>query len=325
MRYVFISAILLISSNAIADTAELTVAIDNVRNTCSGLSGELNHLATMAGINTAVTGVGTVAGGIALGTGIAKSKVDKDAEKLEQEIADLKRLQSERETWPEYINVSTEDLTAWLAASPKSQSSQSNPDLSLALESKQQQLDQLTDKSKKLGNIRTGTSAAATVTNITGAVIAGTNRVKGDLQSQIDNCIASVKILNNARMQARLTPDTDSMQLAHAERIEKSCKEWQFVDISSINTKSTGATISSTAGAVMGLTGTITSAMANSNNIRNNNTESGKSKEKNLNTTANIMAGGTTVASGVATIFNATQISAIKKALAVAKECEKDL
>lgn len=324
MKYFFIAITLLISCNAIADTAELTVAIDNVRNACGGLSGEFKRLGTMAGINTAVTGVGTVAGGVALGTGIAKSGVDKDAEKLEQEIANLQRLQNEREILPEYIDISDQELKSWLADN-YTQSTQTNDELSAALESKKEQLNQTTAKSKTLGNVRTGTLAAATATDITGAIIAGTNQVKDDLQSQINDCIASVKALTDARMQARLDPDADSAQLTRAEQIEIDCKEWQYVDISSINSKSTGATVSSAVGAAMGLTGTITSAMANSDSIRNNNTESGKSKEKNLNNTANIMAGGTTVASGVATIFNATQISAIKKAITVANKCEKDL
>ena len=48
-------------------------------------------------------------------------------------------------------------------------------------------------------------------------------------------------------------------------------------------------------------------------------------KEKNLNTASNVLAGGTTVASGVAVVFNATQIGAIKRAANVADECEEAL
>ena len=48
-------------------------------------------------------------------------------------------------------------------------------------------------------------------------------------------------------------------------------------------------------------------------------------KEKNLNTASNILAGGTAVASGVAAVFNATQISAIKKIAKIAEDCEKVL
>ena len=88
-----------------------------------------------------------------------------------------------------------------------------------------------------------------------------------------------------------------------------------------INKRAKGAMISSVVGATTGLAGTVTSAMANTDKIRDDNTDSGKQKEKNLNTAANVLSGATTVASGVATVFNATQISAIKKVVAVAEKC----
>ena len=65
--------------------------------------------------------------------------------------------------------------------------------------------------------------------------------------------------------------------------------------------------------------------MANTDKTRDDNTEAGKQKEKNLNVTANILSGTTAVASGVATVFNATQISAIKKVSAVAEKCTEVL
>jgi hypothetical protein len=80
--------------------------------------------------------------------------------------------------------------------------------------------------------------------------------------------------------------------------------------------------VSSIIGAGTGAAGTITSASANSENVRSNDTEAGQNKEKNLNTAANVLSGVSGGASLVATIFNATQISALKKASAVADECE---
>ena len=50
-------------------------------------------------------------------------------------------------------------------------------------------------------------------------------------------------------------------------------------------------------------------------------TESDWKKEENINTAANVLAGASTVASATATVFNATQISAIKKLSDVAKQC----
>ena len=43
---------------------DLTAAIENVRATCGGIGAELTDMKKMAGITTAVTGVGTVAGGV---------------------------------------------------------------------------------------------------------------------------------------------------------------------------------------------------------------------------------------------------------------------
>jgi len=65
--------------------------------------------------------------------------------------------------------------------------------------------------------------------------------------------------------------------------------------------------------------------MANTDKIRDDNTDSGKQKEKNLNTAANVLSGATTVASATATVFNATQISAIKKVATVAQKCTEVL
>ena len=45
-------------------------------------------------------------------------------------------------------------------------------------------------------------------------------------------------------------------------------------------------------------------------------------REKNLNKASNILGGATTAASLTATVFNATQINAIKKIVNIADECE---
>ena len=120
-------------------------------------------------------------------------------------------------------------------------------------------------------------------------------------------------------MQARIDGSATNTDLARAENIIRACDAWTTVDISSINKRSTGATVSSGIGAGLGLAGTITSASANSKDVRDGDD---KQKEKNLNTAANVLAGGTTAASLSGTIFNATQINAIKRAATVADECE---
>ncbi len=284
---------------------DLAAAIENVRTTCGNISAELTDMKKMAGITTAVTGVGTVAGGVALGTGIAKANVDKEIEEWERILQELAIEQEKSAIVFTVINI--EDVEKSLAK---------NPVTKLDLDD---HLDKLNEKSKTLGNVRTGTLAAATATNIAGAVMSGTNKVKGDLKQQIDECLASVKTLSNVRMQARIDSSATDSELAHAEEIIRACDAWTTVDVGSINKRSTGATVSAGIGAGLGLAGTITSASANSDGVRDGDD---KQKEKNLNTAANVLAGGTTAASLSATIFNATQISAIKRAATVADECE---
>jgi hypothetical protein len=286
---------------------DLTAAIENVRTTCGNISAELTDMKKMAGIATAVTGVGTVAGGVALGTGIAKTNVDKEIAELEQQLA---KLDADRNL--QTITISATNLQNELNQYQASIQTLSKSEL-------QEQKSEAEQKSKTLGNIRTGTLATSTVANIAGAVMSGTNKVKGDLKQQIDECLVSVKTLSNVRMQARIDGSANDTELARAENIIRACDTWTTVDVSSINKRSTGATVSSGIGAGLGLAGTITSASANSDGVRNGDD---KQKEKNLNTAANILAGGTTAAGLSATIFNATQIRAIKRAATVADECE---
>lgn len=304
MRLTFGILLSLMVGVAHANT-DLTAAIENVRTTCGNISAELSDMKKMAGITTAVTGVGTVAGGVALGTGIAKANVDKEIEELESQIA---RLIAERGDVPiEHLQIEDEALFK----------RQVNEFIAY-YQAKEQEISVAEKKSKTLGNVRTGTLAAATATNIAGAVMSGTNRVKGDLKQQIDECLVSVKTLSNIRMQARIDGSANNTELARAENIIRACDAWSTVDITSINNRSKGATILSGIGAGLGLAGTITSASANSKDVRDGDSD----KEKNLNTAANVLAGGTTATSLSATIFNATQINAIKRAATVADECE---
>ena len=304
MRLTFGILLSLMVGVAHANT-DLTAAIENVRTTCGNISAELSDMKKMAGITTAVTGVGTVAGGVALGTGLAKANVDKEIEELESQIA---RLKAERGDVPiEHLQIEDEALFK----------RQVNEFIAY-YQAKEQEISVAEQKSKNLGNWRTGTLAATTATNIAGAVMSGTNRVKGDLKQQIDECLMSVKTLSNVRMQARIDGSATDADLAHAENIIRACDAWTTVDITSINNRSKGATVSSGIGAGLGLAGTITSASANSKDVRDGDSD----KEKNLNTAANVLAGGTTAANLSATIFNATQINAIKHAATVADECE---
>lgn len=297
---------LLVPMVAGANTLTLEDALRATYVSCVGIDDELADLKKMAGINTAITAVGTAAGLGATVTGLVKVSTDKKAEELEKMLQEIDQLQAGgKPLTPQEFDVFFQEYRAAYNSQVGDK------------ETLQDELDKTVKKSKTLGNWRTGLLAGSTVTNVAGAIIAGGNKVDGDLNAQIENCKASVRNLRNAMMQARI----NGIDISEAQSIADACGEFEYTDISKINTKAKGAMISSTIGAVTGLGGTVTSAMANTDKTRNDNSDAGKQKEKNLNTTANVLAGATSVASATATVFNATQISAIKKVAAVAEKC----
>lgn len=68
--------------------------------------------------------------------------------------------------------------------------------------------------------------------------------------------------------------------------------------------------------------GTITSAMANSKKVREDDSEKGRKKEKGLNLASNILAGVTMGTSATSMVLSVTAISKAKKDSKMAEECE---
>ncbi len=289
-----------------ADILPLNDALRATYTACVGIDDELSDLKKIAGINTAVTAVGTATAGGATVVGLVKVSKDKQAEELEQLIKELHEMEADKPA------PTTAEQDAFLSEFNNSYSSAVKD-----LETAQQKLDKTTKQSKNLGNWRTGLIAGSTATNIASAIIAGTSQSTGDLQSMIDACKVATKNLQQSIDQAQVY----SEDVSEAREILNACGEYNYVDLDKITNRSKGAMISSIVGATTGAAGTVTSAMANSNNVRDDNDDTGKKKEKNLNTAANVLSGATTVASATATVFNATQISAIKKVANIAKKC----
>ena len=290
---------------ASANVLPLNDALRATYTACVGIDDELSDLKTMAGINTAITSVGMATGVGATVTGLVKADKDKQIEVKLEKLREIEQknpdLQSTDAEWDNFESGLKTELA----------------NAKIEVEKYQAEIEKLNQQSKKLGNWRTGLMAGATATNAAGAIIAGTNKVDADLQTQINNCISSVASLRNSMMQARINGE----DVSEAETIASACGEYEYVDVSKINNRAKGAFVSSTVGAATGLAGTITSASANSNKIREAQGDAAQQKEKNLNTASNVLAGATTVASATATVFNATQISAIKKVAAVAEKC----
>jgi hypothetical protein len=288
---------------------DLNTVIQNARQACSGIDDSMAHLKTMAGINTAVTAVGTVAGGVALGTGIAKVGVDKEQQALEDKV---KKLIAEKSNIPiERLDIENEaEFRAAIHRVAYADESDMSEDI--------KKINELEQKSKTLGNVRTGTLAASTVTNVAGTAIAVTNKVEDDLEEKINRCVSSIKELSSAKLAAKVENTANDSEIAQADMIITACRDYEYIDIKSINKRAIGAAVASGIGVGTGVVGTITSAVANTDKTR----QGDEKTEKNLNTTANLMSGASTIASATATIFNATQISAIKKVATVAEACE---
>jgi hypothetical protein len=328
MRYLLSALGILAVLPAFAEDMSLSSAIADARANCGGISDELNHMKTMAGISTAVTGVGTAVGAGALATGIVKVKRDMEVESYDAAIAALEAMKN-GDAEVDFVDVG--DRAVFEREIRKFMEMEASilaqPDVTIdgrmrMLEQKRSETEQ---KSKNLGNARTGLMAGSAATNIAGAAIAGGNKVRGDLKNQIDKCRQSVKDLSRAKQQARIDGSADKMENSIADKIISQCGKWDSVDAGKINSKASGAMVSGIIGAGTGVAGIITSASANSGGVRNDDAESGKKKENNLNNASNILAGASTGASLVAAIFNAAQISAIKKASEVADGCEEVL
>lgn len=289
-----------------ANALSLDDALRATYTACVGIDDELSDLKKMAGINTAITAVGTAAGAGATITGVVKASTDQEIEELEKIMAEIDEMSKNMEPMTE------KEIMTFMSEFNRGY------DTELAsTDAIETELEQLNTKSKKLGNWRTGLMAGSTATNVAGAIIAGTNKVDEDLNTQIKNCLVAVGDLRGAMMQARM----NGTDISEAQSIVDACGEYEFADLSKINKRATGAAISAGVGATTGLVGTITSASANSDNVRGDNTDAGKKKEKNLNVASNILAGTTTAASATATVFNATQIKAIKQVAEIAQKC----
>lgn len=309
-------------------------ALRAVRVNCSGISDKLSEIKKLAGINTAVTGVGTVVGAGAIATGAEKSKLDKISDNLEQQIQNF--MQAEANPTPveveNFIGLQTElaellkndELKKYMEQiksadiSPE-EFSQTVKDQNYV--QKLQELKTTTDEeSKKFGNARTGLLATTTATNIAGAVIAGVNRIDADFASQIGACMGAVKSLSLVKMQAKLDGSASVQDIVAADKIISVCDKFNTEDLEKINNRATGATVASSVGAATGLAGTITSGVANSESVR---TGADAQKEKNLNTASNVLAGVTTAATLTSTVFNATQVAAAKRVIETAELCEE--
>lgn len=254
--------------------ADLDGALQQTYVSCVGISDMLSDVKKLAGINTAVTGVGTVAGGGALVAGIKKKNL----------MSRLYEIEDNSD------NIQYDDIEIVHNASFK-------PNLK--------------SKKRALGNWRTGLLTVNTATNVAGAVIATKTLNKDDdLESKIQACIDSVDNLQSVMLAAKF----ENIDINEAKSIYDACSDWKYVDFSVLRKRAKGTQITTAAGGVVGGVGVITSVLANNAKTTD--------KEQKLDTASNVLAGGATLLSGGATVFNVAQIVAIKKIVNIADQCE---
>lgn len=318
---------ILVVSPAVASDVSLDTAIANTQISCGGISNHLNDIKKMAGINTVITGIGTAAGAGGVITGLVKASHDVKSASLS---AKLKALESRDDDGNvegfQFLSYGPEfkkEIDVYVQNIALAQ----NLDVESEKTELQSQLNASDKKSKTLGNFRTGMLATNTATNIASTIIASGNRVGGDVKTRVGECMDSIRILDTARMRARIEykqKDSDP-QMRRAKQISDACGKYNTLDFGKVNSKASGATIAGVVGIATGGAGTVTSAMANSEKVRSNDSVAGQTKEDNLNVASNVLAVGATGSSLVGTVFNAGQISAAKKIISTIDACEEAL
>ncbi len=278
---------------------------------CSGISDEIGRVANISKANTAVTAVGTVAAGGALVAGIKKSQEEQEIEEL------IAKMCASGGCSAEGVNAMSDEQFLMNVLQPMAQIAE---------------LQQKIDKSKKLGNWRTGLMAGTIGTNLASAIMSGLNTNQSELVQHISACneiVKSIPDMENELRKAGINPNQHTV-VKKLSNVRTWCNQINIKDIEKIEKRMKGVMGTSIAGTAIGVVGVGTSAAANSdkymdaaNKVRL--TEEEKKKEHALNTTANVMAGANVATGAVETGLNISLITLTKKLMEQAGRCEEVL
>lgn len=264
-----------------------------LRDSCLGISKELQDIKTMGTANVIVTAVGTGAAGGALYAGIKKSSVDKKIVELEKEMNKIK-------------DMSDADFVRFLKNMAAFEEARDKYNGMCA------QKRQLQEQAKKLGNWRTGLMAGNTATAVAGTVISSKNQNEsGDIKNMIQKCLDTVEQHKQRIGQAQF--DCTPSEYQKLQEAASACGKMTTMHMEKVTKNANTSKIVSAVNIGTGLAGTITSAVANSK----------KQSNKKMDTAANIFAGTSAVASGTSTVFNAITLKAINENIKNATACEE--
>lgn len=278
---------------------------------CSGVSDEISKVSKVSKVNTVVTATGTVAAGGALAVGIAKSREEKEIDDLIDEMCRLGGCDAES-----VRAMSMEEFYSTVIV-------------------RMAQIKELQDKlerSKKLGNWRTGLLAGTIGTNLASAIISGVNANQSELIQHIETCndmVKSIKTISNELKAAGVSPYENPI-VKKLDNVKTWCTQLNISDVEKIEKRMKGVMGTSVAGVVIGGIGTATSASANSDkymDVKNRVglSEQERQKARQLNATANVMAGANVATGLVETGLNISLINLTKELMATAQRCEEVL
>ncbi len=311
MKKSFILGCIMLPMAAFADIiADAQSQLQATRIICDGISDDLSRVSGVAKTDSAITAIGTVAGGGAVYAGFKKLKWDQEIETL------------------------MDKMCAGGGCSANAIKSMSDDDFVENVLTPMADMSKLADeianaekKSKKLGNWRTGLMAGNAATNIASSIIAGLNKNQSDLVQHIIACNNSLSDLNSAYynlLDAGINPYENPI-MTKIVKIRDNCGEISSKDIAEIEQSMSRTMEIGIAGGAIGVAGTAVSATANSDKTRNNNSEKGQQKEEKLNFTANILGVVSTGSSVLGTVSNISTVSTIKKLIKRAQYCEEAL
>lgn len=309
---------LLTTSASYAENEELLTRAQELFNAtqivCSGISDEISDVFNVSKINTVVTGAGTVAAGGALVAGLSKSQEEEEIDRLVEEICKQGGCTAEGVE-------SMSDENFW-----------NNVMSPMAEIAKLMELKGNIDKSKRLGNWRTGLMAGTIGTNLASAIMSGLNANQSDLIQHIQACnemLDSVKVALIDLKAAGVNPH-ENMLMRDMDHVAIWCDKIDISDVEKIEKRMKGVLGTAVAGTVVGVAGTATSAAANSDKYtdaknRVNLTQDEKDKKDSLNTVSNILAGANVVTGAVETGLNISLITLTKRLMQQAERCEEVL
>lgn len=302
--------------NLMADELEYTIQraeelYTAARITCSGISNEISKVSNISKANTAVTAVGTVASTGALVAGVKKSQEEEEIEKLIDEMC------KDDKCTGESVEKMTDEEFFFKILQPME---------------KLYELQKKIEKSKTLGNWRTGLMAGTIGTNLASAIMSGLNIKQSELVQHISACNKVVESMQDMETELRRV-GANPREYAVVQKIGNVrtwCNQLNVKDIEKIENRMKGVMGTSIAGGVIGVVGVGTSAAANSDKYmavekKTRLTKEQKNTEHALDTTANVMAGANIATGIVETGLNISLISLTTSLMKQAQRCEEVL